>query len=107
MQDDLAKFCVLPETANCNVYDGTVLQWKAGPEKCDLEEAQFQVNFEDGSIIHHCSRKPVCPSGGEVSNGSKLVISSKCAGARPTRKFTRTMCKSISHSYVHETLIKY
>ena len=93
MRDYESKYCVLPKTGKCNISDETILQWKSGIEKCDLPEAQFIVDYDEGSIIHKCSGKPICPSGGSFSNGRKVVISSKCPKMQLKKRFTRTMCK--------------
>ena len=102
-----SKYCVLPKTGKCAIRDGTVLQWKSGINKCDLPEAQFIVDYGHGSIIHKCSGKPVCPTGGKVSNGRRLVISSKCPPMQLKKRFTRTMCKPISLCDVHRISINY
>ena len=102
-----SNYCVLPKSGKCNVSDETVLQWKSGIDKCDLPEAQFIVDYEHGSITHKCSGKPVCPSGGKASNGKEVVISSKCPPMQLKKRFTRTMCKSISHCDILKTSISY
>ena len=102
-----SNYCVLPKTGKCNISDETVLQWKSGIDKCDLPEAQFIVDYDRGSITHKCSGKPVCPSDGKVSDGGKVVISSKCPPMQLKKRFTRTLCKSISHCDVLLAMICY
>jgi len=90
-----SNYCVLPKNGKCEITDGTILQWKTGIDKCDLPEAQFIVDYDRGAIIHQCSGKPVCPSGGLSSYRTKIVISSKCPAKKLKKRFTRTMFSTL------------
>ena len=80
--------CITPDITSCSsVPDGTKLIYKSMPNN-DCNHPYMLYEYQaDGSLIHHCSKKKICPD----SDGY-LQVSSQCSddGAR----FQRTaVCK--------------
>ncbi len=98
MKSSDSLYCVLPKSGGCDVVDGTPLVWRYGIAKCDLPEAQFIFDADSGSIIHNCTRKPVCSENGGNDYSIPILISSKCPAMKLTRKFTRTFGMSFFHT---------
>lgn len=76
--------CITPNITDCtSVPDGTKLIYKSMPDKNCNHERMLFVHHSDGTLIHKCSGKKVCPG-----KDGKLVVSSDCEAE--TSKFTRT-----------------
>lgn len=82
-----ANLCVKPEgLSNCPSADGTELFYRKQGQ-CKGAPAKFTLS-PDGVLKHHCSRKKICPKGGNGGYGVPLVISEKCDNEQS--KFERT-----------------
>ena len=66
--------CLTPDITSCqNVPDGTRIKYKTAVNNdCNHPHMMF-VHQSDGTLIHKCSGKKVCPR-----NDNNLIISSNC-----------------------------
>lgn len=89
------KFCVQPQRSSCQIPDGTKLVYKSSAE-CSKEYQKFI--YDDGILMHKCSKKYVCPRGGRVDFGAELVIVSSTGKCDPEdARFERTPGMSLMH----------
>lgn len=89
------KFCVQPQRSSCQIPDGTKLVYKSSAE-CSKEYQKFI--YDDGILMHKCSKKYVCPRGGRVDFGAELVIVSSTGNCDPEdARFERTPGMSLMH----------
>ena len=66
--------CVTPNISDCtSVPDGTKLIYKSMPKQYCNHKHMLFIYQSDGTMIHQCSGKKVCPD----ANGM-LVVSSTC-----------------------------
>ena len=82
--------CLIPDIKSCNgkIPDGTKLIYHLSPNKdCNQPHMLFQY-LSDGTLVHHCSKKKVCPS----KDRKFLILSSSCADEES--KFYRTRVRS-------------
>ena len=65
--------CLTPDITSCtNVPDGTkIIYQTAVSNDCNHPHMLF-VHLNDGTLIHHCSQKKVCPRDGHI------ILSSDC-----------------------------
>ncbi|XP_057304821.1 uncharacterized protein LOC130641845 isoform X1 [Hydractinia symbiolongicarpus] len=85
------EMCVTPNITSCSgdIPDGTKIMYRTMPNyDCDHEHMQF-IYKPDGTLIHKCSGKNVCPS----DDGQYWIISSACDAE--ASKYTRTAGNSL------------
>ncbi|XP_020611781.1 disintegrin and metalloproteinase domain-containing protein 8-like isoform X2 [Orbicella faveolata] len=88
------NLCVKPQgLSSCPSADGTELFYRK-PGQCQGASTKFLLS-PDGVLRHHCSRKKICPKGGQGGYGVPLVISGNCD--KEQSKFERTTRKSLRH----------
>ena len=78
--------CLTPNITSCDgdIPDGTKIIYKSSPNKdCDHPHMLFYYH-SDGTLIHKCSEKKVCPS----DDGEFLILSSTCGV--DASKYSRT-----------------
>ena len=81
------NLCVKPQgLSSCPSADGTELFYRKQGQ-CQGSSAKFSLS-SDGVLRQHCSRKKICPKGGQGGYGVPLVISGKCG--KEQSKFERT-----------------
>ena len=81
------NLCVKPQgLSSCPSADGTELFYRK-PGQCQGASTKFVLS-SDGVLRHHCSRKKICPKGGQGGYGVPLVISGNCD--KEQSKFERT-----------------
>jgi len=81
------NLCVKPQgLSNCPSADGTELFYRKQGQ-CQGASAKFTLS-PDGVLTHACSRKKICPKGGNGGYGVPLVISGECS--KEQSKFERT-----------------
>lgn len=102
------NLCVKPQgLSSCPSADGTELFYRK-PGQCQGASTKFLLS-PDGVLRHHCSRKKICPKGGQGGYGVPLVISGNCDKEqskfeRTTRRFSlkilieRLSVTSVTHS---------
>lgn len=81
------NLCVKPQgLSSCPSADRTELFYRK-PGQCQGGSTKFVLS-SDGVLRHHCSRKKICPKGGQGGYGVPLVISGNCD--KEQSKFERT-----------------
>ena len=81
------NLCVKPQgLSSCPSADGTELFYRKQGQ-CQGASTKFILS-PDGVLRHHCSRKKICPKGGQGGYGVPLVISGNCNTEQS--KFERT-----------------
>ena len=84
------NLCVKPRGfSSCPSADGTELFYRKQGQ-CQRASTKFTLS-SDGVLRQHCSRKKICPKGGQGGYGVPLVISGKCD--KEQSKFERTTGK--------------